>query len=75
MLLKVHFSDSHLEVFLEKRREVSDENGGLFHHDISNMEKRYQGKLNSDMMADYCWALKIDVPRAKCSRTASTVTF
>ena len=75
MLLKMHFLDSHLDVFLEKRREVSDENGERFHRDTSNMEKRYQGKWSSGMMADYCWALKKNVTQAKRSRTASSVTL
>ena len=29
------------------------------------MEKRYQGKWTSSILADYCWTLKMDVPDAK----------
>ena len=33
---------------------VSDEHGERFHQDISVMEKRYQGRWNESMLADYC---------------------
>ena len=39
---------------------VSDEHGECFHRDISSMEKRYQGKWNCAMLADYCWTLARD---------------
>ncbi|UYV84064.1 hypothetical protein LAZ67_X001034 [Cordylochernes scorpioides] len=52
---------------------VSHENGEMFHQDISSMEKRYQGKWSPGMLADYCWALKKDVPQTKY-RSKSTVT-
>jgi hypothetical protein len=44
MSLKVHFLDSHLDFFPENLCAGSDEHGERFHRDISNMEKRYQGK-------------------------------
>jgi len=34
---------------------VSDEQGELFHQEISSVEKRYQGKWNCAMLADCCW--------------------
>jgi len=58
MSLKIHFLDSHLEFFPENLGEVSDEHGERFHQDIMTMEKRYQGKWTSSMLAHYCWTLK-----------------
>ena len=37
----------------ENLGEVSDENGERFHQYIMAMEKRYQGKWTSSMLADY----------------------
>jgi hypothetical protein len=28
---------------------------GMFHQDISTMEKGYAGKCSQNMLADYCW--------------------
>jgi len=64
MSLKIHFLESHLDFFPENLGEVSDEHGERFHQDILTMEKRYQGKWTSSMLADYCWKLKRDVPEA-----------
>jgi len=52
MCLKIHFLESHLDFFLENLGEVSDEHGERFHQDIMSMEKRYQGKWTSRMLAD-----------------------
>ena len=68
MSLKIHFLHSHLEFFPENLGAVSDEHGERFHQDIFKMEKRYQGKWRSKMLADYCWTLKRDVPEAVYSR-------
>jgi hypothetical protein len=54
MSLKVHFLDSHLDFFPENLSAVSDEHRERFHQDISNMEKRYQGKWSLSMLADNC---------------------
>ncbi|GBP20941.1 hypothetical protein EVAR_9510_1 [Eumeta japonica] len=58
MSLKIHFLHSHLDFFPQNLGAVSDEHGERFHQDISNMEKRYQGKWSPNMLADYCWTLK-----------------
>jgi hypothetical protein len=34
------------------------------------MEKRYQGKWNWAMLADYCWTLERDVPTMEYKRQA-----
>jgi len=49
---------------------VNDENGERFHQDIFSMEKRYQGKWNWAMLADYCWTLARDVPNMEYKRQA-----
>jgi len=54
MSLKIHFLESHLDIFPENLGEVSDEHGKRFHQDILVMEKRYQGKWTLSMLADYC---------------------
>jgi hypothetical protein len=73
--LKVYFFDSHLDVFPENLRAVSDEHRERFHQDIPSMEKRYQGKRIPIMLADYCWTLRRDIPQAQYSRKLSTASF
>ena len=76
MSLKIHFLESHLDFFFpENLGKVSDEHGERFHQDILAMEKRYQGKWASSMLADYCWALKRDVPEANYRRKSYASTF
>jgi len=70
MSLKIHFLHSHLDFFLENCGAVSDEHGERFHQDISSMEKRYEGKWNCAMLADYCWNLARDVPNMEYKRQA-----
>jgi len=62
MSLKIHFLHSHLDFFPEDYGAVSDEQRECFHHDISSMEKRYQGKWNCAMLADFGWTLARDAP-------------
>jgi len=73
--LKVHFLQSHIDFFLENFGAVSDEHGVRFHQDISSMEKWHQGKWSPSKLADYCWALRRDVPQLKYGRKSSTVIF
>jgi hypothetical protein len=75
MPLKVHFLDFHLDFFPKNLRAVSDVHGERFRQDISTMEKRYHGKWSPSILADYCWTLRRDVPKAKYNRNSSTVTF
>ena len=65
MSLKIHFLESHWDFFPENLGEISDEHGERFHQDIMTMEKRYQDKSTSSMLADCCWRLKRGVPDAK----------
>ena len=62
MSLKIHFLHSHMDFFPENCGAVSDEHRECSHQDISSIEKRYQGKWNCAMLADYCWTLARDAP-------------
>lgn len=58
MNLKLHFLDSHLDNFPENLGDYSEEQGERFHQDMKEMERRYQGRWDINMMADFCWMLK-----------------
>ena len=75
MSVEIHFLESHFDFFPENLGEVSDEHGERFHQDIMTMEKQYQGKWTSSMLADYCWTLKMEVPDAKYRRKSYASTF
>ena len=71
MSLKIHFLHSHLDFFPENCGEVSDEHEERFHQvDISSLEKRYQGKWNCAILADYCSTLARDAPTMEYKRQA-----
>jgi len=59
-----------LDFFPENCGAVSDEHGECFHQDISSMEKRYQGKWNFAILADYCWILARDAPTMEYKQQA-----
>lgn len=75
MSLKVHFLNSHLDYFPDNLGDVSEEQGERFHQDIKLMEKRYQGRWNSNMMGDYCWSLHREVQQATHRRKSNTRSF
>ncbi|KAL6461808.1 hypothetical protein MHYP_G00299530 [Metynnis hypsauchen] len=69
MSLMIHFLHSHLDFFPPNLGDVSDEYGERFHQDISEMETRYQGHYNTNMMGDYCWFLQRETSvkrKSKC---------
>lgn len=68
MSIKMHFLNSHLELFPKNLGDVSDEQGERFHQDIKTMEDRYQGCWDTHMMADYCWSIQRDCTERKYSR-------
>ena len=68
MSYKVHFLHSHINEFPDNLGDFSEEQGERFHQDIKDFEKRYQGRWNKNMLADYCWMLKRDIPEASGSR-------
>jgi len=61
--------------FSENLGEVIDEHGKRFHQDIMSMEKRYQGKWTSSMLANYYWTLKRDVPDANTGEIHTSLHF
>ena len=62
MSVKMHFLSSHLDYFPNNCGDFSEEQGERFHQDLHQMEDRYQGYWNINMLADYCWCLKRDIP-------------
>ncbi|CAH1099891.1 unnamed protein product [Psylliodes chrysocephalus] len=58
MSLKVHFLESNLGNFPENVGHFSEEQGERLHQDIKEMERRYQGFWDINMLADYCWNLR-----------------
>lgn len=72
MSLKIHFLHSHLDFFAPNLGAVSDEHGERFHQDISRMEKRYTGKWNEKMLADYCWTLQRETEEEEYKRKKTT---
>ena len=53
MSVKVHFLHSHLDYFSENLGAMSEDQGERFHRDLKTMEKKYQGRWNKSVMADY----------------------
>ena len=70
MSLKIQFLHSHLDFLPENCGAVSEEHGERFHQDVSSMEKRYQGKWNCAILADYSWTLASDAPTMEYKRQA-----
>ena len=68
MNIKVHFLHIHLDQSPENIRDIGNEQGEQFHHDIKTTEKRYQGICHIKMMAEYCWNLKRDKPDSGYSK-------
>lgn len=71
MSLKLHFLHSHLDFFPENMGSVSDEHGERFHQDVVAFEKRFQGRWEPAMLADYCWSLIRETPATEYKRKAS----
>jgi hypothetical protein len=61
MSLKIHFLNSHLDFFSEDRGALSEEQGERFHQEIKQVERRYQGQWNVNMMGDCCWKLQREI--------------
>jgi hypothetical protein len=49
-------------LFPENLGAVSEEQGERFHQYIKEMERRFQGRWNVNMMCDYCLALHREMP-------------
>ncbi|GBN96023.1 hypothetical protein AVEN_157412-1 [Araneus ventricosus] len=57
MSLKLHVLDSHLNFFPQNFGPISDVHGERFHQDISMFEKRFSGRWNRSILAEYCWSV------------------
>ena len=72
MSLKIHFLHSPLDFFFFQgivvKWVMNTEN--VFIKTLFSMEKRYEGKLNSAMLADNCWTLARDAPNMAYKRQA-----
>ena len=58
MSLNVHFLHSHVNYFPEDLVAYSEEQGEKFYQDIMTMKRRYQGRMDVNIMAVYSWMLK-----------------
>lgn len=75
MSIKVHFLDSHLDFFPENLGQFSDEQGERVHQEMLSIEKRFHGKSQIKMLADYCWSLQRDTDDASYKRKRSSKHF
>ena len=55
--VKFHFLCSHLDFFQKNLGDFSEDHGKRFHQNIEPMERRYKGRWDSAIMADYIWSL------------------
>ncbi|KAI6651423.1 hypothetical protein LOD99_5230 [Oopsacas minuta] len=75
MSIKNHYLRDHLDRFPDNLGDMSEEQGEQFHQDIKVMEQRYQGRWDTDMMAEYCWCLKRYCPNEQHSRKSTKRKF
>lgn len=57
MSVKLHFLHLHSKEFSENCSDTSEEQGERFHQNAKDMERRYEGFWDENMLADYCWSL------------------
>jgi hypothetical protein len=70
MSLNILMLHSHLNFFPDNCGMASDEHDERFYQEIATMEKRYQGKWSTSMLADYCWMLTRNAPEQLHKRQA-----
>lgn len=58
MNVKVRILHFNLQFFPENLGHYSEEQGEHFHQDLKENERKYQGVLGINIMADYLWTLK-----------------
>jgi len=75
MSIKLHFLNAHIDYFPENLGSLSEEQGERFHQDIKEMERRYQGRWDVSMMADYCWCLKRETEKHSYKRKSNKFSF
>jgi hypothetical protein len=75
MSLKLYFLALHLDYFPPNLEAVSEEQGESLHYDLKDVERRYQGRWDVNMMTDYCWSIARDDPSREHSSTSRTHKF
>jgi hypothetical protein len=73
--LKNSFSEFAHGFYPENPGAVSEKRGELFHRDIKEMERRYQGRWNVNVMGDCCWTLYPNIPETSHKRKSNTGRF
>lgn len=73
MSLKVHFLHSHVDYFPKNLGAYSEEQGERFHQDVRDFERRYQGRWDVNMLADYCWMLKRETKNGNRKRVRRSI--
>ena len=58
MCIELHYLHSHLDKYPENLEDFSDGQGERFNQDIITMEKRYKGRWDRHLMANYCRSLQ-----------------
>lgn len=58
MSSKLHMMDSYVDEFPDNVGDFSEEQGKRFHQDFKDVERRFQGRWDKIMMADFCWMLQ-----------------
>jgi hypothetical protein len=54
---------------------LNEGQGERFHKDVKESERRYQGRWNINMLTDYCWMLKQEVPECTYRRKGARRIF
>lgn len=75
MSIKIHFLHSHLDFFPVNLGQFSDEQGERFHQEMLVIEKRFEGKSEIRMMANFCWSLQRDTSDLTYKRSRSSKHF
>ncbi|KAJ8887450.1 hypothetical protein PR048_013665 [Dryococelus australis] len=75
MSLKIHFLNSHIEYFQTNLWDYSEEHGECFHQDLKDVERRYQGRWDIRMMADYCCMIHRDDTEKMYKQKATKQSF
>jgi hypothetical protein len=71
MSLKIHMLQFHLGFFPDNCGMVSDEHGERFHQETATMEKIYQGRWSTSILAGYCLTLTSNAPEQLHKRQAN----
>ncbi|GBN74415.1 hypothetical protein AVEN_219037-1 [Araneus ventricosus] len=73
MRLKVHFLHSHFDCLTENLGAYCEEQDERFHMDVRDIERRYQGRWDVNMLADYCWIIIRETEDGKRKRVQRSV--